>query len=111
MIYGTSITTNLPDVETMLVVGKATPESAEMIVTVNRTDLTVPQQTVYDDAVALVTGNAFTLIENTTSELNISRITSSVVSEDEGVFDFAIMNLTDQDKLRALLTLFIELNV
>ena len=97
--------------ETMLVVGKATPESNIMIVTVNRADLTVPQQTVYDDAVALVTGNAYTLIENTTSDLNISRVTSSIVSEDEGIFDFATMDLTDQDKLRALLALFVELNV
>ena len=111
MIYGTSITTNLPDVETMLVVGTAIPDTDTMIVTVNRADLTAPQQAVYDDAVAIVTGNAYTLIENTTSELNISRITSSIVSEDEGVFDFAIMSLTDQDKLRALLALFIELNV
>ena len=109
MITGTSLTTNEANMEHMLVMGVAVPGEDPFTATVMREDLDAGQQTTYDAGVALVTGNAFTIIENTTSELAISRITSEVVAEDQGTFDFATMDEADQDTLRDLLALFVSL--
>ena len=111
MINGISTTTDIPNIEHMMVTGKSTPESEDMVLTVMREDLTVEQQTVYDAGVAIVSGNMFTVIDNTTSELQISRMTDQVLIEDTGEFDFATMDPADQDTLRDLLALFVSLNV
>lgn len=109
MINGISTTTDIANIEHMIVMGKATPEGEVFTSTVMREDLTPEQQGVYDAGVALVSGNFVTTIDNTTSELTITRMTSDVVSEDEGVFDFTTMSEGDQDILRDLLALFVEL--
>jgi len=109
MIKGTSTTTDVAGIEHMMVIGVAVPGEDQITATIMREDLTPEQQTVYDMGVALVSGNAFTTINNTTSELEISRMTDQVVSEDTGEFDFETMSEADKDALRALLALFVEL--
>jgi hypothetical protein len=107
MINGISLTSDLPDMEHMLITGKDNPANDPFTCTLMREDLTPAEQATYDAGVALVAGNRWTKIENTTAELNINRITSSAVTEDEGVFDFATMSAADQDTLRDLLALFL----
>ena len=110
MINATSTTSDLPNLETMYVVGQATPEIF-ISLSVFRDELTVEQQDVYDTAIAVAAANNYNQITNTVAELEISRITSLVLTEGTVVQDFATMDVADQDKLRDLLALFIELNV
>lgn len=110
MIKGSSLTTDLPDIEHMLVIGEETAGSGDIFTsTVKREDITPEQQAIYDAGITLVTGKYHTEIQNTVSELQISRVTSEVLAEGEDVFDFETMNEVDKDALRALLALFIEL--
>jgi hypothetical protein len=109
MINGISLTSDLPDMEQIFATGKDDPVNDPLTSIVIRADLTPAEQAVYDAGITVVAGNMWTKIENTTAELNINRITSSVVTEDEGVFDFATMSAADQDALRDLLALIVSL--
>lgn len=109
MINANSTTSDLPNLETMYVVGQATPEIF-ISVSVFRDELTIEQQAVYDDAISVVADYNYNQIINTIAELDISRITSIVLTEGTDIQDFDAMSLVDQDKLRALLALLIELN-
>ena len=72
-------------------------------------NLTAEQQAVYDAGITLVTGKYYTEIQNTVSELQISRVTSEILAEGEDIFDFETMDEADKDILRDLLALFVEL--
>jgi len=109
MINVNSTTSDIPNLETIYVAGKATPEIF-ISVSVFREELTVEQQAVYDAAVAVIAANNYNQITNTIAELDISRVTSLVLTEGTAVQDFDAMILADQDSLRALLALLIELN-
>jgi hypothetical protein len=107
MITGTSTTTDVANMEHMFVIG-TDDQGNHFSATIMREELTPEEQSDYDAGVILVSGNMFTVINNTVSDLQISRMTSSVVTEDEGVYDFSTMSAGDQDALRGLLALFIS---
>ena len=109
MIKGYSFTATTPDIEEMSVSGELSPEHTNAQIYVRRSDLTVEQQAVYNNAVNIVSGKFLTNITNTTSDLVIDRATSEIVTEGTDEFDFETMSVADQDALRALLGLFIEL--
>lgn len=108
MIRGTSITTDQPNIEQMLVSGEEVAGSGQnFICNLFREDLTVAEQAIYDDAIALVADTYYTEINNTTSALDISRVTSTVLADGTDVIDFQSLSVADQDKLRAFLALVI----
>lgn len=111
MITGYSFTATTPDIEEMSVTGELSPEHTNAQIYIRRSDLTVEQQTIYNNAVNIVSGKFRTLITNTTSNLAIDRATSEVLAEGVDNFDFETMSVADQDALRALLGLFIELSI
>ena len=110
MIKGSSLETDLPNIEHMFIVGEVVGGSGEILsCTLRREDLDVAQQTTYDEALVIVSSKCFTEIENTVSELSIDRITSSSLGVGTDVLDFNTMTEGDKDKLRALLALIVEL--
>lgn len=111
MIKGSSLTATAPNIEEMLVNGEAVTGSGDFFTSyVKREDLTPEQQDVYDAGVSIVSGKYYTEITNTTSTLDISRVTSTSSVEGTDVIDFESLSETDKDKLRALLALFVRLN-
>lgn len=110
MIKGSSLTTDLPNIERMFIAGEAVGGSGEILsCTLIREELDVAQQVTYDEAISVVSGKYFTEIQNTGAELTIDRVTSESLSAGTDVLDFSTMSLDNQDKLRALLALIIEL--
>ena len=109
MITGISTNIASPNIETLSVSGRLTPESNYIQILVVKSDLSEDQQAIYTNGVNLVSGKFITKIINTTAELNIDRMTSDSVEEGTDTFDFETMSVADQDALRALLGLFIEL--
>lgn len=109
MIKGSSLTADAPNIEEMSVSGEAVTGSGDfMTVYIKRNNLTTDQKVVYDEGVAVVSGKYYTEITNTTSTLNISRVTSTASVEGQDIFDFDSLSTSDQDALRALLALFVE---
>ena len=109
MITGISTNIPSPNIETLSVSGRLTPESEYIQILVVKSDLSEDQQTIYTNGVGLVTGKFITKIINTTADLNIDRMTSDIVEEGEDIFDFQNMSAEDQNALIALSGLFIEL--
>ena len=111
MIKGSSLTATVPNIEEMVVNGEVVTGSGDFITAyVKREDLTSEQKDVYDAGVSIVSGKYYTEITNTTSTLDINRVTSTDSVEGTDVFDFETMSEVDKDKLRDLLALFITLN-
>jgi len=110
MITGISTNIASPNIETLSVSGRVTPESNYIQILVVKSDLSEDQQAIYTNGVGLVTCKFITKIINTTAELNIDRMTSDIVEEGEDEFDFETMSDIDKDKLRALSMLFSELS-
>jgi hypothetical protein len=111
MIKGLSTQSTEPNIEVMFVFGNHLGEDGiNLSVHIYYNELTPEQQAVYDDALNLVDDKYVNIINNTTSNLTINRVTSTVLTEGEDVLDFESLSETDKDKLRALLALFVELN-
>jgi hypothetical protein len=82
--------------------------NVDLVVYLDYNDLTKEEKAVYDDALNLVADKNYNIILNTQAELEISRITSTVLSEGTDTEDFALMTEVDKDKFRALLALLIS---
>lgn len=112
MIVGLSGTVELPNIEHMLITFQAV-EGEGPIKTVHlyREELTPEQQATYDAAVGLVGDFNRNVINNTTSFMDIARMTSTVLQEGKEVKDFLTdFTAQEQDQLRAFLALVIELS-
>ena len=109
MITGISTNITSPNIETLSVSGRLTPDSEYIQILVVKSDLSEEQQAIYTNGVNSVAGKIITKIINTTAELNIDRMTSDSVEEGEDVFDFQTMSSEGQDALRDLSGLLIEL--
>lgn len=101
--------TELPDFEQLSVIGNATPELIISCLIV-RADLSVEDQTTYDEAIALFSPDNYTQITNTIADLSIDRITSATLAQDTENMDFDTLSEVDKDKLRALLAIFVANN-
>jgi len=110
MIKGESQTVEVPNYETMLFFGKATPELT-ITGSLFYDELTAEQKITYDEVMPIVSGSYITTITNTEAELEINRLTSDVLSEEEAVIDFETLSEADKDKLRALLAILVSLAV
>ena len=112
MIIGQSTTTEIIGIETMFVAGQLVGGSGivDLVVQIDYSELTIEQKSIYDQALDLVSDSNYNMILNTTAELEISRITSTVLTEGTSTEDFESLSEVDKDKFRALLGLFIELN-
>jgi hypothetical protein len=105
MVKATSTTTDVPNIEHMDIYGND-DSGTHFTTCLMREDLTTEEQTIYDDAIALFADNRETNIDNTLSEFWIERMTSTVVDfEATEDVDYATMNETDKDKLRAFLAM------
>lgn len=111
MIVGTSLQTTDPNIEEMFVSGSITGDDSvvDLVTHISYSDLTASQKTVYDSAISIVGGKYYNTINNTTASLIIDRVTSSVLTSGENITDFNALSSAEKDKLRALLSLFIEL--
>lgn len=109
MIIGASNTTTTAGVETMFVSGNATPEIF-VAVSIFRNELTVEQQLIYDNAIALVADTYYNEIINTIAVLDIVRMTSTVLTDGQDVIDFNLLSEADKDIFRDFLALIIQLN-
>lgn len=111
MIKGLSAHTEEPNIEHMAVTCEQVEGSGDIfVVHIFREELSTEDQTTYDNAVALVGDNYENEILNTTSFMEISRMTSTPLLEGKDTKDF----LTDytesqKDDLRAFLTMVISM--
>lgn len=110
MITGISTNIASPNIETLSVSGRLTPESNYIQILVVKSDLSEDQQAIYTNGVNLVSGKFITKIINTTAELNIDRMTSVVIEEGINDIDFQALTTTKKNKLNALFSLFSELS-
>lgn len=110
MIRIESITTNIPDIEQVLIEGEAIEGSENLFVcSIFKESLSEEDKLLYDDALALIASTYHTRINNTTSRLDISRTTSIVLSDGVSEIDFQSLSVDDQNKLKAFLALVIRL--
>ena len=103
---------NVPaaDTEHLAVSGEAVEGSGDFFTAnIFRENLNAEQQAIYDKGVNIVSGKVSTKITNTNSCLVITRITSVSIDPGEDTFDFPAFTTEQQDDLRALLALFVEL--
>ena len=109
MIKGISVNTPESNVEQMFIFGEEVGGSGETF-TCNLLfeELTVEEQTVYNEAISIVANNHRNIIDNTTAILDINRVTSSTLLVGEVTQDFLALSTQDQDKLRSLLVLIIS---
>lgn len=111
MITGISGTVEIPNTERMMVTCEIEEGNGDrFVVHLYREELTPEQQTVYDNAIALVGDFNRNVITNTTSFMDIARMTSTVLQEGEETKDF-LVDYTEQerDQLRDFLALVVSL--
>lgn len=110
MITGISATTEVPNIEHMSVLCQEVEgEGPKFLVHLFREELTTEEQAIYDAAINLVGDFYRNKILNTTSFMEVSRMTSTVLQEGEEVKDFLVdYTAQEQDELRDFLAMVIS---
>lgn len=111
MIRTESITVNAPDIEQIFIEGEQVEGSEKRFAcNIFRESLSEEDKIIYNEALALIANTYKTKIENTTSRLDISRVTSNILPEGVSTIDFKSLSVEDQNKLKAFLAFVIKVN-